>query len=145
MPPNADKPGWMATQQSNTKKGGKWVRQDTLEYRAVKERIKATYDIELAKFKDTNPLSLTLGDRNKIGTRNRRIEHIALTSPDPLIRDALTFVFLRTSSSLRNKKNGKKTAGAGYEGVEPSRGMPSTCHPMFPLESERKFSLFFCQ
>ena len=104
MPPNADKPGWMATQQSNTKKGGKWVTQDALEYQAVKERIKATYDIELAKFKDTNPLSVSRGDRNKIGTHDRRIEHIALTSPDTLIHDALTFVFLRTSCQSQKQE-----------------------------------------
>jgi hypothetical protein len=109
IPPNGDKPGWMAIYQTTTKKDGKWVTHDSLEYQAVKERIKATYDIDLAKFKDTNPLSLTRGERHKIGTRDRPIEHIALTSPDTLIRDALTFVFLRTYANLRSKKNTTKT------------------------------------
>ena len=62
-------------------------------------------DIELTKFKDTNPLSLTRGELAKMGTRDRRMQHIALTSPDTLIRDALTFVFMRTFGKLKKKKN----------------------------------------
>jgi hypothetical protein len=92
--------------QETVTKGDKGVTQPTLEYQTGTHRIKARYDIELARFKLTNPLPLTRGEFNKIGTHDRRIEHMTLTSTETLIRDALTFLFARTRETprLRQRK-----------------------------------------
>jgi hypothetical protein len=70
------------------------------ELTAQQARLKARYDIELAAFShDMTPLQ-----RFRIGPQNRRVEHLALTSPDAPIRDALALVF------GRGKKQGGKVA-----------------------------------
>ena len=111
MSPKGDKPEWMVKYTISVTKDDKRGPGYSLEYQTVKDRIRSTYDIELTKFKDTNPHSLTRGQLAKIGTRDRRMEHIVLTSPDTLIRDALTFVFMRTHVNVLKKRPKKKTDG----------------------------------
>jgi len=68
-------------------------------YKALNERI-ATAD-EAAKVDFTK--AMTAGAAKKIGPRNRRVEHIVLTSETVSTKDALAFVWHRN----REKKNTK--------------------------------------
>jgi hypothetical protein len=82
------------------------------------------YDIELATFREAHPLELTRSERAKISPRDRRIEHLALTSRHTLVRDALTFVFERTLGAVRRRKQvkGKEKANEACDDGESEEG-----------------------
>ncbi len=61
------------------------------EYTALYARMKTAYDIEKTVFTK----GMTASQAKKVGERNRRVEHMALTSPTVSTKDALAFVWYR--------------------------------------------------
>jgi len=61
------------------------------EFKALNARIKVEYDIAKTVFtKD-----MTVSKAKKVGERNKRVEHMTLTSPKISTKDALAFVWHR--------------------------------------------------
>ena len=76
------------------------------EWVALEARIKTRYDIEKVAFSR----DMTAREAGRVGARNRRVEHLVLTSPETSTHDALAFVWHRAKSTKdKVKYSAKKT------------------------------------